>query len=214
MINDLLVDYVEAVTKRQSPEKGDDFDDAIVLGFLVERVIDAGGKFVSYEDWQTKEYKSMRAKVHKGNFKFEETNELLVVEEPNGTQSWPDVLLIFNGIGLPIESKSSKDNNILWNSSLPKIGGLYFYNNYKVQKTTCFFGQHVIDYSQIDSLQKNSSLIKEFTKNLSSNQGCFGIYPRLQYTDKTNYIANDHTQEAIDVCKTLTWDDAQQTSFK
>lgn len=84
--------------------------------------------------------------------------DLLIVRQPNGSQNWPDLLVIANGIGLPIEVKSDKDSTITWNGGIPRPGRLYVFNSRAGHKpgistgTTIFMGDAITDAEEVEAL--------------------------------------------------------------
>lgn len=136
-----------------------------------------GAKYVKTDDWCSKKPNSIYLK-HKDitlQNKFDFTGlppiidngerlNLIIVDKPNGSQKWPDLLVIFNGIGMPIEIKSTKNDMIIWNGGLPKPDTLYVYNCYGKSKTTCFLGQHAISDDELDFLKQRAEFTKQFNE--------------------------------------------------
>lgn len=128
--------------------------------------------------------------------------------QPRGTQSAPDILLVTDYVGLPIEVKAShKNGNILWNSNLPKKGFIYIYNQWastpkKPAGTTFFMGQDDITQTIYDILRttraKLQAIANKSNAAIASAQGQgsqFDMYVRPMHNAKQNYLLDVNTQE-------------------
>lgn len=146
-----LNDFLKEIIKTGASSKGDVFDETVK-----EKLINNlnGAKLINSNQWSSKEKDSLFYEYNKKSFNndFDFTDlppivengkiiNLMIVDKPNGSQKWPDLLVVYNGIGLPIEVKSSKTDGIVWNSGIPRADSLYIYNCYGKSQTTCFLGQ-------------------------------------------------------------------------
>ena len=91
----------------------------------------------------------------------------MVVSQPNGSQQWPDAIVIHMRRAMAIEFKSADQDRILWNSGLPRKGGVYVFNGSpglraaaaagkdgaSLSSTTFFLGEHVLDDETRDWLR-------------------------------------------------------------
>lgn len=91
-----------------------------------------------------------------------------VIQEPNGTQSWPDVLIVNNGKVLPIEIKSSKTGRAVWNSGLPRQDCLYFYSNFETGSCSTFLGHHVSTEENNKNMKLRRIALNEFKQKLDA----------------------------------------------
>lgn len=126
----------------------------------------------------------------------------LIISQPNGTQGFPDLLLIINGWGMPVEVKSSKTGIILWNSALPRKGAIYVYNQHTVNNgVTAFLGDDVMDdddREQMIELRAAMKLIAD-KYNGKMNNG-WSMYPRAMHNCSDNMISSlnrDNREKAV-----------------
>lgn len=72
-------------------------------------------------------------------------NGKLIVRQPNGSQQYPDILLLGWKHPQAIEIKRSSTGSAVWNSGLPVIEGVYIYNGkYKnIAGTTAVLGEDI-----------------------------------------------------------------------
>lgn len=199
-LNQALVNFIVEITSIGSSAKGNKFDETVKDKLLVHL---AGAKLINTEDWCSKSKKSIYYKhkelSSKNNFNFTglpkiidngtELN-LMVVDKPNGSQKYPDILVIFNGIGFPIEVKSTNVDNIIWNCGLPKKDSLYIYNCYGKSKTTCFLGQHAINDEEILFLKEQAALAKKL--NIWHKNKKWNYYVRNMFNSNQSFFENNN----------------------
>lgn len=117
-LNQALVDFAKDIMSVGASSKGDHFDET-VRSKLIDHL--PGAKYVHTESFCAKEKDSIYFDYSRltTSYQFDFTHlptivdngkrlNLMIVDKPNGSQKWPDLLVIYNGIGFPIEVKSSK----------------------------------------------------------------------------------------------------------
>jgi len=183
-LNDALCQFLIDITKVGASSKSDVFDET-VRQILRDNL--SGAKYISTEQWSDKEgifYEHYRTSLTY-NFNFTHLPKivdngkplnLLIIDKPNGSQKWPDLLIVYDGIGLPLEVKSAKEDKITWNSGIPRSGGVYIFNCYGRSKTTCFLGEHAINDEEL-------LLLKERARNATKENGKLG--------DRWSYYVRD-----------------------
>jgi len=78
----------------------------------------------------------------------------LLITQPRGMQRPPDNCMLYKNRGIPSETKTSKQQKITWNSSLPLKYGLYILNGTTLGKSDinttysmgCDLSAHVVKY--------------------------------------------------------------------
>ena len=123
----------------------------------------------------------------------------LIIEQPLGSQNTPDILIIHNKVGLPIECKTSSNDKITWNSGYPRENYIYLFNKYNGINagTTYFLGQDSILPSVRNELLKQDQIhkqqAKDFNKTLKENYNTeWSLYPRPMFTSSTKYFNNSN----------------------
>jgi len=113
-----------------------------------------------------------------------------VVDKPNGSQRWPDCLVVFGTTSIPIEFKRSEDGKVLWNSGLPKPGGIYVFNGKDGLEagTTFFMGQALLPCEVSRSLrvaaEANKDVAKRFNEILESDNWSLYARPMFNCLDR------------------------------
>lgn len=202
-LNDALVECLKDVMKVGASSKGDNFDETIrdKLKYHLD-----GARYISTEQWCSREKDSIFLEHYQTtlNNKFDFTHlppikdngrqlDLMIVDKPNGSQKWPDLLVVFKGIGLPIEIKSAKQDIILWNSGIPRADSLYIYNCYGKSKTTCFLGQHAITDDELKFLLMKSKIAQEINERHTSQK--WSYYVRDMFNSAQTFFENDEHQK-------------------
>lgn len=230
---------------------GNSFDDA-VASLLVKRINAAGGyacedgKKHAFVMVSPGEFKNSHAEMKResqqqgragcSSFHFSEealtAGDLLVVRQPNGTQNWPDLLVVANGVGLPFEIKSSKSDKIVWNGGLPRPARLYIFNYYDQigPSTTFVMGDAIISQDEVDALKsfhdELDKLAKKFNKKMAEahqkkatdlgvdstglRPAPWTYYPRAMYDQNEHFfdtkaITNEREEEARVFIKSFTF---------
>jgi len=204
-VNNALTEAMKDIININKTKGGDEFD-TLVYNTFYEHLKKLGFEDIDSKHW-SKYYETYKAKTLKEDFDFKDvmpTNNLqddcLIIDKPNGKQKWPDILIIYNKIGLPIEIKSAKDDGILWNSGIPKTERIYIFNCYGVKQTTAFLGNSVITEAEAKLLREmdlDSKLVCSFKneqmKELSSN---WSYYPRPMFNSSVKYFKDDEIRLA------------------
>lgn len=195
-LNDALVSCLQDLMNIGASSKGDTFDETVRDKLKLHL---NGAQYVTTEQWTDKEgifYE--HSKVTLTNcFDFNDLPpiidknknkklDLLIVDKPNGSQKWPDLLVIYQGIGLPIEIKSAKQDVILWNSGLPRPDSLYIYNCYGKSKTTCFLGQHAINEDELNFLVDRSAIAAKINERHGCNK--WSYYVRDMFNSNQSFF--------------------------
>lgn len=207
-LNTAIIECLNELLRIGSSSKGDNFDET-VRDKLKNHLI--GGKYILTEQWCSKDkysiFKEHYKRTLEENFDFTDLPKLIdngqelnlmLVDKPNGSQKWPDLLIVFQGIGLPIEIKSSKADLILWNSGIPKEKSLYIYNCYGKSKTTCFLGEHAITEDERNFLLNKSKKSQEMNQKHTDQR--WSYYVRDMFNSSQSYFEND---ELLKKCQKL-----------
>lgn len=203
LLNKSILSCINSIIKIGASSKGDQFDETVKDKL---RLYLKGAKYISSEQWCSKDKNSIFKEHYKKTLKncFDFTDlptiidngvpiKLMIIDKPNGSQKWPDIMIVNNGIGFPIEIKSSKTDSILWNSGLPKANSLYIYNCYGKSKTTCFLGQHAISKEEVDFLQEMSQKAKELNKKFPN--GNWSYYVRDMFNSNQIFFEDEIIME-------------------
>lgn len=126
----------------------------------------------------------------------------MIMSQPNGSQQYPDILVIRRGIGIPLEIKSGKDDKVVWNSGLPRNGGIYLFNRYRGPGDTSFFlGDHVLDDEEDEVLREARRLMEEAVRKANETlasqgrKGRWSTYPRPMYNFSEKVLAHPQRDE-------------------
>ncbi|MDD1626880.1 MAG: hypothetical protein LUQ26_05305 [Methylococcaceae bacterium] len=231
MVNKKLVACLVDIIGASASTKGNEFD-ATVRDKLKKHL-----KLVSYiptDRWASKAKTSIFS-VHSKRtqskwFDFSDLPpiydngvrlDLMIVNQPNGSQQWPDLLVIYKGIGLPIEVKSAKPDKIVWNGGLPRQNGVYIFNCYGESKVTCFLGKHIISLER----RQNLLMLAKVASTLNTSNGEEGeedgwtYYVRNMYNSNRSYVFNSNIRAMLEndtlaYIENLTWDHNQVTDFR
>lgn len=202
-LNEALVDCLKDIMRVGASSKGDNFDETVrdKLKYHLD-----GAKYISTEQWCSVDKDSIFTKhseiTLENKFDFSHLPaindngrqlDLMIVDKPNGSQKWPDLLVVFKGIGLPIEIKSAKMDVILWNSGMPRADSLYIYNCYGKSKTTCFLGQHAINDDELQFLLIKSKLAEEMNERHPNQK--WSYYVRDMFNSTQKFFENDEHQK-------------------
>lgn len=127
--------------------------------------------------------------------------DFLIISQPNGSQNFPDVLIIADHVGIPIEFKSGKQDKIVWNSGLPRPDGVYVFHKYggKNQATTCLMGDEMIDHEDYVLLtaarRQMERVAAACNERLTRNGSHFSLYPRPMHNSNMRYIGHPSRDE-------------------
>lgn len=152
-------------------------------------------KSLSQSEWNA--YLIERKLCRIGDFDFRggniDANTLYFIEQPNGSQAWPDALFVYKQRGLPFEMKSGKNGKITWNSGFPKLDCVYLYNDTVNMTSTLFLGRHIITQEIIDAHNEFSKELSVASKAIRESYDFgsnFSYYLRDMWCDNFNYTKN------------------------
>lgn len=85
------------------------------------------------------------------------------IEQPAGSQSFPDFLVRdFNGRFIAVEAKSGRNGvHPMWNDNLPHPGAIYILSSGKLNETTLFNGSDVISDEMVSLREQLTEKLKE-----------------------------------------------------
>jgi hypothetical protein len=141
------------------------------------------------------------SKTHSTEVKFvlekygfkEHTNtihrDLVYKEQPNGTQSFPDFLLINKQKTLNFELKKSNTNTIMWNDNFPKINTLYLISCRDF--TRLCTGQRLRTNKDLEKYEKLCEQIKTLNLEFKNQSSNFTFYTRKAISQKIESSNND-----------------------
>ena len=121
----------------------------------------------------------------------------LLIRQPNNTQQFPDLVIVIGNNCLNIEIKSSKHDQIVWNSGLPRKDAVYIYNGVGISKdntvgTTFFLGQHTISETErvilLRARELNHRISKEYNTQLVNS--CWSIYARPMFNYTGQFLSH------------------------
>lgn len=178
-----------------------------------------GARKVSAEDWRkSAEFEEYRRRCARRVFDFPGCVEQpWLIDKPNGSQQWPDALVVHRGKGLPIEFKSSKQDLILWNSGLPQQNGIYVFNGNvpePILQTTYFLGGAILSdqESQIlrDAAQANKDQSETFNAALGAWASKWSLYARPMFNCGEKYLTcpdrSAREQAVLEYLASFEWD--------
>ncbi len=221
-INKKIINILkEHLSKIPSSKNGDDFDKE-VYNLLANKL---GIRKINHTLWSesTLVDKNYYKRSSNYNFDFSDLKPILgdktfIVDKPNGKQKWPDMLLVNDGVGFPIEIKSCKSDKIVWNSGLPRPDSLYIFKLSGTNNYTFFLGQHAISEKEYNSIAGIGKHLSSFNTNIDE-AGRWSFYVRNMHSSNQRFITIDDDekamaeQEAINLIENLTWDSKQATDF-
>lgn len=195
-LNNALITFMEGIIKIGASSKGNIFDETVRSLLLKEL---NGATLVDDKRWGSKAagsiFKDYRKRSGTKNFDFTDLPplvdngvplDLVIVDKPNGSQNWPDLLVIYNQIGLPIEVKSTETDCIVWNSGFPRSDGLYIFNCYGKSTTTCFLGQHAINGLELSELLASSQSASQHNRKCAGSR--WSYYVRDMFNSSQSFI--------------------------
>ena len=91
-------------------------------------------------------------------------HEIKFIEQPNGSQSFPDFYLPDQDLNL--ECKSVKTYKPMWNRGLPRPDALYIISSKKLNRNSIFFGKQILPEEERLDLIKNDFFIITFFLSL------------------------------------------------
>jgi hypothetical protein len=202
---------------RFSGAKGDSVDRV----FFNEIAKTALLEVVTSEMWsESAPYEAVRPLIRKEEFfplpmVFDKP---MLVDKPNGTQDWPDALVLFRRRALPIEFKSAKNDSIVWNSGLPQPGGIYVFNGStnrpNCPETTYFLGEAIISSEEREILIKareaNAKQTEDYNQKLSLLKSAWSLYPRPMHNYKKHFLGHEESlsreRAVIEFVRNLQWE--------
>lgn len=104
------------------------------------------------------------------------------VEQPYGTQSFPDFLVCYRGIVIPIELKSNKsiDSTPFWNGHLPTDISIYLVTDGKPE-ATFFLGSDYLQATSRNALLANRDIIVKASRELDQKELGMKFRVRVAY---------------------------------
>lgn len=195
-LNNALITFMEGIIKIGASSKGNIFDETVRSLLLKEL---NGAILIDDKRWGSKAagsiFRDYRKRSGTKNFDFTDLPplvdngvplDLVIVDKPNGSQNWPDLLVIYNQIGLPIEVKSTETDCIVWNSGFPRADGLYIFNCYGKSTTTCFLGQHAINGLELSELLASSQSASQHNRKCAGRR--WSYYVRDMFNSSQSFI--------------------------
>jgi len=157
---------------------------------------------ITSESWTSQEdYAPFRQAVRKRLDRAPvATKAPIVVAQPNGSQQWPDLAIIYGHNIAYIEFKTNKNDKIVWNSGLPRRDGLYLFNSgLKARKqTTAFLGHHVLPDSDRALLEQAAkaaaAAAASFNDRLKNAGSSWNHYARAMFNCSAYYLRHPDVQ--------------------
>lgn len=193
-LNDAIKAFLTRIASTGASSRGNDFD-ATVRNYLLEEVGLTEVNLITPAKWKENiftEYRKLSlskkfdfTKLAQINYNGVELN-LMVIDKPNGSQNWPDLLIVYNQVGLPLEVKSSDKDKIVWNSGYPRLESLYIFNCYGKTRTTFFLGEHAINEEELSELRTYSNNARANNKDCSGKR--WSYYVRNMFNSNQTYM--------------------------
>lgn len=190
--------------------------DSTLFNKLAEQI---KAKKISAEAWKkTDAFEPLRRNCQRKIFGFNMmVPEVLIVDKPNGSQNWPDALVIYKSKGLPIEFKSAGQDKIVWNSGLPQPDGIYIFNGITTrddQQTTFFLGAAILSEVErrvlTSAAAENQDAAKTFNETLITLDSKWSLYARPMYNCGDKYLGHpkryERELEVLAYIDSFTWD--------
>tara|TARA_R100001377_G_C3122610_1_gene86488 strand:+ start:41 stop:595 length:555 start_codon:yes stop_codon:yes gene_type:complete len=118
-------------------------------------------------------------------------HKIKYVDQPNGSQSYPDFALPDHDLDL--ECKSVKDFKPMWNRGLPRQNALYIISSKKLDRNSILFGKQIL--SEVENLEliEMDEQIKKYAKKKAKkfaekHNSFWTIYPRLAYDNNLDNV--------------------------
>lgn len=205
---------------------GDSADRTIITKIHYKLGGSSAIKLVSAEAWRTaQEYAEPREKVSQRIFEFESMfDKAILVDKPNGSQQWPDALLIYRFRGIAFEIKSSKNQKIAWNSGggdrIP-AKGIYIFNSrapraadVNTSETTFFLGEDIITEEEQLILEQadgaNTDVASRFNRLLESKNSKWSLYARPMFNCGelmlTSPMRDFRENKVLEYLRDVNWD--------
>lgn len=110
---------------------------------------------------------------------------------PNGSQEYPDFLVLEgqNAIGIEAKYSSKKQRRPVWNSGLPRPNGIYIFGAAGLRDVTFFRGCDVINIEDAEKMHRFFKELKQREKQfnaqeMSKQQYGFSVYVRKAFDQK------------------------------
>lgn len=129
------------------------------------------------------------------------------IEQPFGSQSYPDFIIAENGKVLAVEMKKvDKGGCPMWNGGLPRVNGLYIFMQLNPANITFFMGNTVISDERFEAMKGffNTEVAElkrkydEILAILGNNDRGFQLVPRAAYTQsgkEANYFNHKNRKD-------------------
>lgn len=122
---------------------------------FLDNLSSAGFNLIEHKEWM-KYHKEYRKRVLEccnnsepydfSNISATEHLDRVIVDKPNGANSYPDILIIFNNKGMAFECKTNAKDFVSWGMTIPHNNVIYLFNSYrKIGKSTFFLGGDLIN---------------------------------------------------------------------
>lgn len=162
---------------------------------------------VTAQDWKN-DLSTREARWLAGQYKFEEIDlklERTIILQPNGSQKFPDALIIDKGSAAGFEFKSNRSDNILWNCGLPRKNSVYVFNGGLGKEycgTTSFLGQDAIEDEEARILRLIDQETKEFARKRHEFYGLTRWEQQPRPANKTNekYLTHPARRQREENC--------------
>lgn len=143
----------------------------------------------------------------KGKNEFIENNVAVVVNQPNGSQRPPDLLICKGSTELYVEAKSSQEGKIMWNGGLPNKDFIYVITKTLKPAFTYSTGFDIENPAQVVNLKKIHRELNEYLETIvdPENDAHITYYIRAMHTDNHNYFSDkdDMTLKENNVIKVI-----------
>lgn len=167
---------IKSLTK--SSVGGNHFDKN-AQNIFFDNLSSAGFEIIEHKEWM-KYYKEYRQRVldcyNKGipydfsNMRCEKIIDRAIIDKPNGMNSYPDILIIYDQKGMAFECKTSARDSISWGMTIPHNNVIYLFNSYrKIGKSTFFLGGDLISDDERMVLEQFQLFFKYHSKEANAH---------------------------------------------
>lgn len=195
LVNSKLKEAIKEILQLNKSCLGGNQFDSTVYNVLYDNLKSLGFRKVSGEEF-AEYYKEYRTRSKKLDFNFKGLkpdnitiqSDNLIVSQPNSSSAFPDILVIHNGVGFPIEIKSNKKDRVEWNCTLPKKDTVYIFGCYEQGKTTAFMSKDVIKPEEEKLLTTLRDMITSFKDNKVDEFENWYFYARPQFVSSFKFF--------------------------
>jgi len=182
--------------------------DTNAQNIFLDNLSSAGFKLIEHKEWM-KSHKEYRMRVleccnNGTEYDFSDLQtdielDRVIVDKPNGMNSYPDILIIFNKKGMAFECKTNAKDFVSWGMTIPHDNVIYLFNSYrKIGKSTFFLGSDLITSEERLILEQFQLFFryhaKEANTHLKQKNSLWKTNVNLSWSNSLKLFGNDREQ--------------------